>query len=322
MLSRDELLREAAAARFQAESLEKVHRLIELLEALRSHPFLKTRIVLKGGTALNLFVFDAPRLSVDIDLNYIGAVDRETMLSERPKIDEAVQAVCARLGIAVRRVPGDHAGGKWRLSYTSALGRPATLELDMNYMLRAPLWPLTVRTSHRIGSVFATDIAVLDRHELAAGKLAALFSREASRDLFDAHGLLGRDDLDAERLRLGFVVYGGFNRTDWRTVRIENVSVDLKEAQQQLVPLLRVDRVPNPREIEAWSRRLVEECRERLSVLLPFRPHELEFLTRLNDHGEVVPELLTGDSRLRAIIRSHPGLAWKAQNVREHKPKR
>jgi hypothetical protein len=37
-------------------------------------------MVLKGGTALNLFVLDVPRLSVDIDLNYIGAADRETML--------------------------------------------------------------------------------------------------------------------------------------------------------------------------------------------------------------------------------------------------
>jgi predicted nucleotidyltransferase component of viral defense system len=322
MLSREELLREAAATRFQPESLEKVHRLIELLEALRSHPFLKTRIVLKGGTALNLFVFDAPRLSVDIDLNYIGAVSLETMQSERPKIEEAIQAVCGRLGIGVKRVPSEHAGGKWRLSYTSALGRPATLELDMNYMLRAPLWPASARTSHRIGSFAAADIPVLDDHELAAGKLAALFGREASRDLFDTHALLGTGTLDAERLRFGFVVYGGINRTDWRTIRIEKVNIDLKEAEQQLLPLLRSDGLPAAREIPAWSRQLVEECRARLSVPLPLRAHEIEFLTRLNDHGEIHPDLLTSDGRLLAILRSHPGLAWKAKNVREYKAKR
>ncbi len=67
------------------ETLEKVIRLLGLLNALRSHPFLKGRIALKGGTALNLFVFDVPRLSVDIDLNYIGARDRDTMLAERPR---------------------------------------------------------------------------------------------------------------------------------------------------------------------------------------------------------------------------------------------
>ena len=117
MLSSQELLREAAATGFQAEPLEKVIQLLDLLESLRSHPFLKERVVLKGGTVLNLFIFKARRLSVDIDLNYIGTADREVMLSERPKIEQAVQAVCGRLGMQVRRAPTGHAGGKWRLSY-------------------------------------------------------------------------------------------------------------------------------------------------------------------------------------------------------------
>ena len=72
-LSLQDLQREAAATGFPAETLEKSIRIVSLLNALRSHPFLKTRIALKGGTALNLFIFDVPRLSVDIDLNYIGA---------------------------------------------------------------------------------------------------------------------------------------------------------------------------------------------------------------------------------------------------------
>src|SRR5207247_9798651 len=82
-LTASELAREAAATGFQTEPLEKAVLLLELLESIRSHPFLKERIALKGGTALNLFVFDVPRLSVDIDLNYIGAVDREGMLADR-----------------------------------------------------------------------------------------------------------------------------------------------------------------------------------------------------------------------------------------------
>ena len=43
--------------------------LVRLLEAVRTHPFLGPRMALKGGTALNLFVLDLPRLSVDIDMN-------------------------------------------------------------------------------------------------------------------------------------------------------------------------------------------------------------------------------------------------------------
>src|SRR5678815_727098 len=101
------LAREIAATGFNGESLEKVFRLLGLLDALTSHPFLKTRIALKGGTALNLFHFDVPRLSVDIDLNYIGAGDRDTALAERPKLEQAVQAVCSRERLMVRRMPSE-----------------------------------------------------------------------------------------------------------------------------------------------------------------------------------------------------------------------
>jgi len=69
MLTEAELRREAARSGFRPEVLEKVLHLLELLDALRSHPFLAPRLALKGGTALNLFLFDAPRLSVDIDVN-------------------------------------------------------------------------------------------------------------------------------------------------------------------------------------------------------------------------------------------------------------
>jgi hypothetical protein len=149
MLSPADLQREAAALGFRGEALEKVIRLLEVLDGVRSHPFLKSRMVLKGGTALNLFVLDVPRLSVDIDLNYIGAADRETMLAERPQVEQALQAVFGRLGLQVRRVPGEHAGGKWRLSYTGVDGRSGTLEVDVNFLLRTP-WPPVMADSRRV----------------------------------------------------------------------------------------------------------------------------------------------------------------------------
>ncbi len=55
--------------------LEKSVRLLTLLNAFCEHPQLAGKLALKGGTALNLFLFDVPRLSVDIDLNYVGAIN-------------------------------------------------------------------------------------------------------------------------------------------------------------------------------------------------------------------------------------------------------
>ena len=318
-LTPEALAREVAATGFGAEPLEKVFRLMALLDALNSHPFLKTRIALKGGTAINLFHFAVPRLSVDIDLNYVGAADRETMLAERPKVEQAVRAVCSREGLNVRRMPTEHAGGKWRLAYVGARGSPGNLEIDVNFLLRTPLWPCVVTDGHPVGSLRAAPVRVLDLHELAAGKMAALLARSASRALFDAHALLATPGLDPAKLRLGFVVYGGINRKDWRTVSPEDVKADPTDMLTDLVPLLRADLAPARGTVAAWADTLVAECRERLSALLPLSAAELEFLRRLNDLGEIAPELITGDLTMQAIVREHPGLRWKALNVRQHR---
>lgn len=316
MLSRDQLLRAAADSGFPAESYEKTHALVRLLDGVRAHPFLAPRMALKGGIALNLFVLDLPRLSADIDLNYIGATDRETMLAERPRVEQAVQQVAGRLGFTVKRAPAEHAGGKWRLTYTTALGRQGSVEIDVNFLLRTPLWPVTPRDSHPIGGEQATQVLVVDDHELAAGKLAALVARNASRDVFDAHELLGRPGLDRARLRFGFVVYGAMNRTDWRTITVEHVHTTPGEVDTQLVPMLRIDVRPAKREIRAWTEKLVRETRELMAAVLPLEAHELEFVERVNGAGDIAPELLTAEPAMQAILRVHPGLQWKALNTK------
>lgn len=313
----EEIQETAATFGFRPDSLEKVFRLLSLLETLRSNTFLRPRVALKGGTALNLFLFDVPRLSVDIDLNYVGSGDRDTMLADRPKVEQAIAAVCAREGLTVKRVPSDHAGGKWRLSFVNTAGSSDQLEVDLNFMLRVPLWPVATLDSKPLGPVVAREIAVVDRHELAAGKLAALVARNASRDIFDARELLRRTDLDRDKLRLAFVVYGGLNRKDWRTVRIDDVAAEPVELKRELVPMLRAEVRPKEAEIVTWSEGLVRETRTLMSAVLPLEAHELEFVERLNGMGDIAPELLTGDPATQAAIREQPGLKWKAMNVKK-----
>jgi predicted nucleotidyltransferase component of viral defense system len=316
-LTLNELAREAAASGFQTEPMEKAILLLELLEAIRSHPFLKERLVLKGGTALNLFRFDVPRLSVDIDLNYIGAADRDGMLADRPKVEQALKAVCGRVGVQSRRVPSDHAGGKWRLNFNRLAGGTSTLEMDVNFLLRTPLWPVETMDSRRVGTFRATDVPVLDIHELAAGKLAALLSRSASRDLFDGSQLFRAGGFDTAKLRLAFVVYGGASRKDWRTVSARDVSVEVEEVDAVLLPLLRGKNTPRRSDLAEWTTTLTNDCRELLSLVLPLAEEEREFLDRLNSEGEIVPQALTDDGQLQRSILTHPGLLWKALNVKQ-----
>ena len=152
-ISQDRLIAESEATGFQPEFLEKTFHLLVLLSTVNSHPFLRGKLALKGGTALNLFVFDVPRLSVDIDLNYVGAESREDMMAERPGIEEALQAVFRREDYSVRLTPGDsHAGGKWSLRYATASGQSGRIDVDVNYMYRVPLWPVTSKASRPLGT--------------------------------------------------------------------------------------------------------------------------------------------------------------------------
>jgi predicted nucleotidyltransferase component of viral defense system len=318
-ISPEKLAAEAQATAFRQDVLEKVAHLLGQLDALRSHPFLKGKLALKGGTALNLFVFDVPRLSVDIDLNYVGAEDRDGMLAERPKVEQAVQAVFAREGFTVRRMPEEHAGGKWSLRYENAPGRSGNLEVDINFMFRLPLWPVTARDSHPVGTWRATGIPMLDHHELAAGKLAALLARRQARDLFDSHRILRMDNIDSRRLRIGFVVYGAMNRKDWRTVSADDVDFDATELARQLVPTLRVNAAEFQGESAEYGARLARECREGLSAVLPLTDSERAFLDLLLDRGVIDPTLLTADESLQQRIQCQPLLEWKALNVRRDK---
>ena len=60
-------------------------------------PYLSDRLALKGGTAINLFCTDQfPRLSVDLDFNYIGAADRQIMQQEKPELETILLDICKR----------------------------------------------------------------------------------------------------------------------------------------------------------------------------------------------------------------------------------
>lgn len=178
---------------------------------------------------------------------------------------------------------------------------------------------MTTSDSHSIGTWRATGIPVIDQHELAAGKLTALLARRQARDLFDSHRILKMDQFDSHRLRIGFVVYGAMNRKDWRTVSVDDVDFDAMELAGQLVPTLRVNAAEVREESAEYGERLVKECRECLSVILPFTDSERAFLDLHMDRGIIDPTLLTADVSLQRRIQSQPLLERKALNVRRHK---
>ena len=80
--------------------------------------------------------------------------------------------------------------------------------------------------------------------------------------------------------------------------------------------MLRNDMRPRKHDVVAWTDALIQEARSLLSVVLPLTRHEREFLEGLNGNGEIIPELLTNDPAMQEVIRGHPGVNWKALNIK------
>ena len=202
MVASRETLQDLAAERqLQPATLERVIRLIDILDAFGADTLIGPRIALKGGTAFNVFYSDLDRLSVDIDINYVGAIDKEQMDADRPGLEDRIARLMELKGYTARREPSEHAGGKWICRYASALGGTGTIEIDINYLCRSPLYGVDRMPSAAIGSYRATNVPVLDLHEIVAGKMVALVTRRTARDLFDAHRIIAMPDLDWAKIK-------------------------------------------------------------------------------------------------------------------------
>ena len=98
-LSRKNIVKVANESGFIKDNVEKVMRLIDILETVFSSKW-RDKLVLKGGTAINLFYMNMPRLSVDIDLDYTGE-SREEMLADKENLREYMRNVLFQKGYSL-----------------------------------------------------------------------------------------------------------------------------------------------------------------------------------------------------------------------------
>ena len=315
-LSAERLERLSAETGFLPRYVEKVVRLLDLLEEIQKHPDLKDQFVLKGGTALNVFLFDLPRLSVDIDLNFVGETDVTRMKRVRPEIEDAMERVFQRSDLSIVSKPTDsHSASQWILNYNQATRGKDSIKVDLNYLRRVSiLEPQNIEPSH-IGSFEFESFPVLDINELAAGKLKALFERNSSKDLYDAETLLSETELNEEKLRVAFVVYGASAREDWREISLESLDSKYPNMKNTLPDMLQGK---ERNQLEQLVENLTNSVREGLSIVLPFRDSEKRFLRKINLEGDIDPSLITDKANLQKRIKKDPALHWKVKNVKDH----
>jgi hypothetical protein len=167
---------------------------------------------MKGGTAINLFVENMPRLSVDIDVVYTDhEASRDEALKSISKGLEAVQKRLAKAGLG-SEVSATRDGDEIKLFIRRGEN---SVKVEVNHVFRGTLLPVeTRRLDAEAGRLFTTELSVpiLAVPELYGSKLAAAMDRQHPRDFFDVHGLFQRGGLSPEVVECFVCYLAGHNR--------------------------------------------------------------------------------------------------------------
>jgi len=169
----------------------------------------ETCFALKGGTAINLFVRDMPRLSVDIDLTYLPLESRDVAL---PNISSALQRISEQIKktISGSKVQETRAkGADTRITKLVASLDGQTVTIEPNEVLRGTVYAPEQRalvTKAETTFELAARMAVVNLSDLYGGKLCAALDRQHPRDIFDVKLLLENEGI-TENIRKAFVVY-------------------------------------------------------------------------------------------------------------------
>lgn len=163
--------------------------------------------VLKGGTAINFFVRNLPRLSIDIDLTYLPLNSRNTALSEITaglrRISSGISKAFPNAKIAEKSIEG--------LKYISGMviRTDVTVKIEVNTVIRGAVYkPKVSKLVEKAEEYFGLSLSVntLSFADLYGGKICAALDRQHPRDLFDVKLLLENEGI-TEETRKAFIVY-------------------------------------------------------------------------------------------------------------------
>lgn len=167
---------------------------------------------LKGGTAINLFYRDLPRLSVDIDLFYLPIEDRETSLR---RIDEAMDQITADINAAGRHYRAERIqGGDGNDTRVRVIAGGARIKIETSPGTRGTvLEPQEMQASEAVQQEFGfAALQVVAFEDLYGGKLHAALDRQHPRDLFDVKLLYENEGLTEDLFRIFMVYVASSNR--------------------------------------------------------------------------------------------------------------
>ena len=273
---------------------------VRLLLEAAPDVFQSSRFAMKGGTALNLFVQDMPRLSVDIDVVFVAhKTGRGTALAEIAAELAAIQRRFISRGIGAE-VVSSKTGDETKI--IAHRGREE-VKIEINHVFRGTLLPVEHRPLVKnAGDLFTTSLSVptLAVAELYGSKLVAAMDRQHPRDLFDVHGMFLRFGLTPEIVECFVGYLAGHNRPVHEVLYSRDIGLALPFENE----FAGMEREPvTVPELEAARTRLRRELLAALTA----------------DHKRFLLGLVAGVPPWEAMTCRHlaelPAVQWKLQNL-------
>ena len=177
------------------------HKQVALLLSVIPEIALDPRLALHGGTAINLFDRDMPRLSVDIDLTYVIIEDRETSFTN---ISAALSNIKSRIE---KRLQGSRVEHKVELHKLLVSHNDAMIKIEVSQIVRGILGAVTEKLlCKKAQEKFDTfcSINIVPNGQLYGGKVCAAMDRQHPRDIFDVKQLLQKEGFTKE-IKEGFL---------------------------------------------------------------------------------------------------------------------
>lgn len=304
--------RQAKELGFVRDTFEKVCRLAAVLRFFEQDAQLSTSLALKGGTAINLTIFNLPRLSVDIDLDFSENVPRGEMLDKRERMTTLIGKYMQADGYALSlKSKKYHALDSFVYEYQNAAGMKDNLKIEINYMLRCHVLQPSRRTVNLPWLDSELSVLSVAPIEIYASKIVALLNRAAPRDLYDVDHMLQFGLFDASEqalLRKCIMLYSaiGSDTVPDRFSYDEISKMPQYKIKTDLLPVLRNSAYFD---VKAAQSRVTDY----LTGLLQPTKSELEFWEAFRAK-EYRPELLFEDPDILARICQHPMAVWKCSD--------
>ena len=165
------------------------------------------RVALKGGTAINLFLRDFPRYSVDIDLCYLPIEERTLTFKHLQDILLTIKARVEK-DLKYKVAASNTLDGKKEVKLVVS-SKDVEIKIEPNFTLRGGLFEPEVRSlSPRAVKELKREISVqcLSMADTYGGKICAALDRQHPRDLYDVKYLFENEGI-TEKVKDSFIYY-------------------------------------------------------------------------------------------------------------------